>query len=101
MEHLALEMTGHVPGLLPAHGGIEGENQPSGAGHTARFRGRHFSEKSVDIRMSWIDFAVATRSRLVFGHGGLLWASKLRGAAVRPLISQAFPAALLHGVRGV
>ena len=32
MEHLGLKRERHVPGGLPAHGGVHGEHEPAAAG---------------------------------------------------------------------
>ena len=35
-EHFRLKRLGEIPGRLPAHGGVEGEDQPAAAGRPAR-----------------------------------------------------------------
>jgi len=57
-EHVALELASRIPGLLPAHGGVEGEDQPSRGGRLAYFQ---VSEKRIDLEF-------LTRSRSLFGH---------------------------------
>src|SRR5262249_60613593 len=48
LEHVRLKLEREVPGGLPAHGGIHGEDELPAAG-TGRLSRAHLSEKGIDL----------------------------------------------------
>ena len=67
-EHVALQRAGGVPGRLPAHGGVEREDQPPAfAGGRRRAERAHFVEEGLDLGLGR-----SRRRGAVFAHGGSL-----------------------------
>jgi hypothetical protein len=49
-KHFSLQVTGHVPGLLAAHGGVEGEDEPPLlAGGERRRKGARTLHEGVNL----------------------------------------------------
>src|SRR6516225_2490655 len=96
-EHVALEMAGHVPGIVAARGGFESEDQTTRSRGRVRRRLGHFGDKSVNIGGNCRRFIL---SRLDFRHFCLLgaWLAWLKSS--KPTTPIRFAPANLQGVAG-
>src|SRR5262245_40005525 len=69
-EHVALELASRVPGLLPAHGGVEGADQPSRGGRLTYFQ---VSEKRIDLEFLTRGWSLLSHVVSFSGVGGVVW----------------------------